>query len=232
MVTRRFVGVGGVRLAYRVWGPPEGPPLVLLPALGEVSGDWDTVAAELAQRRRVYAVDLRGHGDSGRPGTYSLELMRADVLGFLDALGLDRTGLVGHSMGGIVAYLVAAARPGRVDRLVLEDVGAPYPRPVTTPERPDGELPFDWAMVLAVRRQIDTPPADWAAALGGITARTLVLAGGPRSHVPGESVAELARLIPHARLRTIPVGHLIHREAPEAFTTAVTEFLGGPRAGR
>ncbi|MEU9922164.1 alpha/beta hydrolase [Streptomyces griseoluteus] len=232
MVTRRSVGVGGVRLAYRVWGPPEGPPLVLLPALGEVSGDWDTVAAELAHGRRVYAVDLRGHGDSGRPGTYSLELMRSDVLGFLDALGLDRIDLVGHSMGGIVAYLVVAARPGRVDGLVLEDVGAPYPRPATTPQRPDGEVPLDWAMVLAVRRQIDTPPAEWAAALGGITARTLILAGGPRSHIPRESVAELARLIPDARLRTIPVGHLIHREAPEAFTKAVTEFLGGPSADR
>ncbi|MFB7776619.1 alpha/beta fold hydrolase [Streptomyces bauhiniae] len=231
MVTRRFVGVAGVRLAYRVWGPPEGPPLVMLPALGEAGDDWATVAAELARGRRVYAVDLRGHGDSGRPGAYSLELMRADVLGFLDALGLDRTDLVGHSLGGIVAYLVAAARPGGVDRLVLEDVGAPYPRPATTPERPDGELPFDWAMVLAVRRQIDTPPAGWQAALGGITARTLVLAGGPRSHVPPENVAELARLIPDARLRTIPVGHLIHREAPEAFTEAVSEFLGGPSTG-
>ncbi|MFF0381664.1 alpha/beta fold hydrolase [Streptomyces sp. NPDC004286] len=225
MVTRRFVGVGGVRLAYRVWGPPEGPPVVLLPALGEVSGDWATVAAELARERRVYAVDLRGHGRSDWPGAYSLELMRADVLGFLDALGLDRIDLVGHSMGGIVAYLVAAARPGQVDRLVLEDVGAPYPRPATTPQRPDGELPFDWAMVLAVRRQIDTPPADWVAALGGITARTLVLVGGPPSHIPRESVAELARLIPDARPVTIPVGHLIHREAPEAFLEAVAGFL-------
>ncbi|WP_405555738.1 alpha/beta fold hydrolase [Streptomyces sp. NBC_01171] len=232
MVTRRFVGVGGVRLAYRVWGPPEGPPLVLLPALGEVSGDWDTVAAVLARGRRVYAVDLRGHGHSGWPGAYSLELMRADVLGFLDALGLDRIDLVGHSMGGIVAYLVASAQPGRVDRLVLEDIGAPYPRPATTPERPDGELPFDWAMVRAVRRQIDTPPPEWSAALGGITASTLILAGGPRSHIPQESVTELARLIPDTRLRTIPVGHLIHREAPEAFTGAVSEFLGGPSAGR
>ncbi|RZU37449.1 pimeloyl-ACP methyl ester carboxylesterase [Streptomyces sp. BK022] len=231
MVTRRFAGVGGVRLAYRVWGPPEGPPLVLLPALGEVSGDWDTVAAELAHGRRVYAVDLRGHGDSGRPGTSSLELMRADVLGLLDVLGLDRIDLVGHSLGGIVAYLVAAARPGLVDRLVLEDVGAPCPRPATAPERPDGELPFDWAMVLAVRRQIDSPPGDWLTALGDITAETLVLAGGPRSHIPQESVSRLARLIPDARLRTIPVGHLIHREAPEAFAEAVMEFLGGPSAG-
>lgn len=202
----------------------------LLPALGEAGGDWATVAAEPARAAGVRGGPARARGQ--RPaGAYSLELMRADVLGFLDAQGLDRTDLVGHSLGGIVAYLVAAARPGGVDRLVLEDVGAPYPRPATTPERPDGELPFDRAMVLAVRRQLDTPPADWAAALGGVTARTLVLAGGPRSHVPQESVAELARLIPDARLRTIPVGHLIHREAPEAFREAVSEFLGGPCAG-
>ncbi|MFD4790474.1 hypothetical protein ACFWN1_26160 [Streptomyces sp. NPDC058459] len=61
------------------------------------------------------------------------------------------------------------ARPGRVDRLVLEDVGAPRPRPDTTPERPDGE-----------------PPADWAVAAGGITAQTPGRtsggpSGGPRT---------------------------------------------------
>src|ERR1035438_7493297 len=70
---------------------------------------WAAVAAQFAKRFRVYALDLRGHGDSDWPGIYSFELIRDDVLGVLDQLGLDRVTLVGHSMGGTVAYLVAMA---------------------------------------------------------------------------------------------------------------------------
>ncbi|MFJ3306439.1 alpha/beta fold hydrolase [Streptomyces sp. NPDC086549] len=225
MSYRRSVDVGGIRLAHQVSGSPDAPPLVLLHALGEDSGDWGTVAPALARGRRVYALDLRGHGRSDWPGEYSLELMRADVIRFLDVLGLHRVDLVGHSMGGIVAYLVASEQPERVARLVLEDVSAPRPRPATTPVRPEGDLTFDWAMVLAVRCQIDTPPATWLEGLDGITAETLVVAGGPGSHVPQNGVAELARLIPRGRMVTIPVGHLVHDAAPEAFTEAVSGFL-------
>ena len=147
----------GTRLAYRVWGSPGAPPLVLLHGLGEGAADWDGVAPAFAQRRRVYAPDLRGHGRSDRPGDYSAELMAADVLGFLDALALGRVDLIGHSMGGLVGYLLAGDHPERVRRLILEDVAALRPRERGAPDRPEGELPFDWAMVLAIRRQIDPP---------------------------------------------------------------------------
>lgn len=128
MDDRRSVDVGGVRLAFRVSGPPGAQPLVLLHALGEDASDWGRVAPALAASRRVYALDLRGHGRSDWPGTYTLDLMRADVDRFLDALGLGPVELIGHSMGGIVAYLLAQHRPARVRRLVLEDVSAPRPR--------------------------------------------------------------------------------------------------------
>lgn len=160
MADHRSVDVGGGRLAYQVSGPPDAPPLVLLHALGEDAADWNVVAHGFARSWRVYALDLRGHGRSDWPGDYSLQLMRDDVLGFLDALGLDRVDLIGHSMGGIVAYLFAEEYPQRVDRLVLEDVPVPRPREQSTPTRPDGMLTFDWEMVLAVRRQVDTAGAD------------------------------------------------------------------------
>ncbi|AJE44248.1 alpha/beta fold hydrolase [Streptomyces nodosus] len=225
MVTQHSLAVGGIRLAYRLWGPPDAPPLVLLHALGESATDWEVVVPALARSRRVYALDLRGHGRSDWPGEYSLELMQTDVLRFLNALGLGPVDLIGHSMGGIVAYLLAENCPQRVSRLVLEDVSTPRPRERTTPTRPDGTLTFDWEMVLAVRRQIDVPDPGWLERLGRITAKTLVLAGGPRSHVPQDGVAELARRIPGGRLVTVPVGHLIHQAAPEAFTEAVSAFL-------
>lgn len=225
MVDQRSIDVGGVRLAYQMSGPPDAAPLVLLHALGEDATDWEAVVPALARSRRVYALDLRGHGRSDWPGDYSLELMQADVLRFLEALGLGPVDLIGHSMGGIVAYLLAEDHPQRVSRLILEDVPLPRPREQTTPTRPDGALTFDWEMVLAVRRQIDVPDPRWLERLSQITAKTLVLAGGPLSHVPQDGVAELARLIPGGRLVTIPVGHLIHHGAPEPFTKAVSAFL-------
>lgn len=221
------IDLGGTRLAHRVCGPPDAPPLVLLHALGEDATDWDPVAPVLARDRRVYALDLRGHGRSDWPGDYSIELMRSDVLRFLDELGLSRVDLVGHSMGGVVAYLVASEAPHRVARLVLEDVPVPRPRRPTTPTRPDGELGFDWEMVLAIRKQIDTPDPAWWEGLARITAETLVVAGGPRSHVPQEGVAELARRIPGGRLVTIAGGHLVHATEPEAFSAVVSAFLTG-----
>jgi pimeloyl-ACP methyl ester carboxylesterase len=225
MVDHRTVDVGGVRLVCQVWGQESAPPLVLLHALGENSADWAEVMPALARGRRVYALDLRGHGRSDWPGEYSLELMRADVLRFLDVLGLGTVDLIGHSMGGVVAYLLAQERPERVSRLVLEDVPVPRPREKTTPTRPDGELTFDWDMVVAIRRQIDTPDPAWLEGLSRITADTLVLAGGPASHVPQDGIAELARRVPGGRVVTIPVGHLIHSAAPQQFTEAVCAFL-------
>jgi 3-oxoadipate enol-lactonase len=226
MAEHRVVELEGIRLAYQVWGLPDDPPLVLLHALGEDAADWDAVAPVLARGRRVYALDLRGHGRSWWPGNYSLDLMCADVLRFLDVLGLGRVDLVGHSMGGIVAYLLAEDHPQRVRRLVLEDVPLPRPREPRIPTRPEGELTFDWAMAVAIRKQIDTPDPAWLERLGGITAETLIVAGGPDSQVPQDGVAELARRIPRGRLVTIPVGHLIHQAAPEAFIEAVSAFLG------
>jgi pimeloyl-ACP methyl ester carboxylesterase len=128
-------------------------------------------------------------------------------------------------MGGIVAYLFAGQHPERVGRLVLEDVAAPLPRKRTVPARPEGELAYDWEMVLAIRRQIDDPDPTWLEQLSGITAATLVVGGGSRSHIPQDRVAELARRIRGGRSVTIPAGHLIHDAEPDAFMEAVLMFL-------
>ncbi|MFF3008339.1 alpha/beta fold hydrolase [Kitasatospora sp. NPDC057940] len=226
MTENRTVDLPEVALAYRESGPPDGPALVLLHALGERATDWDVVLPELAPGHHVYALDLRGHGDSGRTARYGLEEMRDDVLAFLDALGLARVDLVGHSMGGVVGYLVAQARPERIGRLVLEDIPAPHPRPAgAVPDAPEEPVHFDWAVVKAVKAQVDTPDPAWLAGMAGITARTLVVAGGSASHVPQERLAELARLIPDCRMVTIEAGHLVHGARPAEFVAAVAPFL-------
>ncbi|MFJ2863384.1 alpha/beta fold hydrolase [Kitasatospora sp. NPDC087314] len=226
MTEIRTVELPELTIAYRESGPVDGPPLVLLHALGERATDWDAVLPALAPGHHVYALDLRGHGDSGRTTPYGLEEMRDDVLAFLDALGLARVDLVGHSMGGAVGYLVAQARPERIDRLVLEDIPAPYSRPASAvPDAPDEPVHFDWAVVKAVKAQIDTPDPAWREGMSRITARTLLVAGGSASHIPQERLAELARLIPDCQLVTIEAGHLVHSARPAEYVAAVAPFL-------
>ncbi len=227
MVDLRELAAGDVRLAYRVSGPAGAPPLVLLPALGETAADWAVVAAHLSGTFRCYALDLRGHGRSDRPGRYSIELMREDLWAFLDALGLDRVGLLGHSLGALVALVAAMDRPDRVDRLVLEDPPPPRPAvpPRELPPRPPGPLDFDWALVPALTAQRNAPDPAWWDGLTRISAPTLVVAGGPASHLPQDEIAELAARIPRARLVTIPAGHLVHTTEPARFLAVVDEFL-------
>jgi 3-oxoadipate enol-lactonase len=222
---RLEITVDGVRLVCHLHGAADAPALVLLHGLGGQASTWDTVAPELARSFRVLAIDLRGHGDSDRPGDYSFELMRDDVLGILDQLGLDRVNLLGHSMGGTVAYLVAQKEPGRIVRLILEDTPPPFPMGRVAGARPDEPLPFDWAVVPAIYAQLNEPDPAWWDRLTDITAPALVIAGGPASHIPQDKLAEAATRLPHGTLQVIPAGHEIHANRPADFTAAVLSFL-------
>ncbi|MDQ0770177.1 3-oxoadipate enol-lactonase [Pseudarthrobacter defluvii] len=226
MKTLALTGADGVHISLQESGDPGAPPVVLLHALGDTAGDWRTIAGALAADYRVLAVDLRGHGGSGRPGKYSFELMRDDVAIVLEALDLRNVILVGHSMGGVVAYLVALAQPGRLARLVIEDAPPPYPRTRALPEQPPGELPFDWAVVPAIAGQVNDPSRRWWPRLPEITVPTLLVGGGNGSHIPQELLAEAAELIPDCALVTLEAGHNVHAAAPHQFLNAVTGWLG------
>ena len=229
----RRIDVGGLALAVAVRHPVRlvhsaRPPVVLLPGTGLTATDWDVVAADLASDRTVYAVDLRGHGASDRPGTYSIELMVEDVEALLPRLDATaaRLDLVGHSLGGLVAGRVAARSP-LVRRLVLEDVGLMRPREPSPPSRPEGDLAFDWAVVEQVRPQVDTPAADWPEVLGRIPCPVLAIGGGVQSFVPQEWVDDLVAAVPVATGLTIDAGHEVHRTRPREFLAAVRTFLDG-----
>ncbi len=217
---------GGVHLAYEVSGGAEAPPMVLLHALGERGASWAPVTARFAERFRVFTIDLRGHGDSDWPGTYSFQLMCGDVLELLDRLNLQKVTLVGHSMGGAVAYLLAMQRPDRVERLIVEDVPPPFRRnnrPVR--ERPAGPLDFDWAVVPAIVAEVNAgDPAAWDG-LREITAPTLLIGGGADSHIPQDKLAAAAARIPSCTLLTIPAGHHVHEARPAEFAEVVLDWL-------
>lgn len=222
----RLVTTGDVQLAYQVSGRPDAPPMVLLHALGDRGSSWAPVTARFAASFRVFTLDLRGHGDSDWPAAYSFQLMCEDVLGGLDELGLRKVTLVGHSMGGVVAYLLAMQCPDRVERLVVEDAPPPFRRDRPVPERPEGSLDFDWAVVPAIVGQVNRgDPAAWDG-LGAILAPTLLIGGGPESHIPQDKLAAVAARIPCCELATIPAGHNVHAARPAEFADVVLNWLG------
>jgi pimeloyl-ACP methyl ester carboxylesterase len=118
----RTVDLGDVSLQVGDAGA-GGRPVMLVHGFTADRGEVDGVLGPLADLGwHAVAPDLRGHGASSRPpdaGAYSFELMAGDVLALADHLGWDRFALVGHSMGGAVAQLVALSHPQRLTGLVL-----------------------------------------------------------------------------------------------------------------
>jgi pimeloyl-ACP methyl ester carboxylesterase len=107
------------------WEWPGGePPALLLHGIGNYGRVWDFVADAVAGRLRLVAPDARGHGASVTPaGGYAPEDFVADAIAVMDTLGLARPVVVGHSMGGAHALVLAALHPEKVRALVLVDVG-------------------------------------------------------------------------------------------------------------
>ncbi len=118
---RRYLDIGEVRFSYCAAG--AGPPLVLLHGIGSNARSWNEQLAGLGDLRQVFAWDAPGYG--GSAPIAPLRPMAADyaerLARFLDGLGLDRVALLGHSLGALVAGAFTAARPCRVERLVLAD---------------------------------------------------------------------------------------------------------------
>ena len=109
----------GHTLRYYEW-PGSGANLVLLHGSSGYGLVWEWVADHLSERFHVFALDQRGHGDSGRPdGEYSAEEYAEDVHQFVNALGLGRIVIGGNSLGGRVAQVFAAAYPQQCDAAVL-----------------------------------------------------------------------------------------------------------------
>ena len=126
-----------IRLHYLLWrtaseGHASFPPLILLHATGFLARLWQPVAEKLATRFDVYALDMRGHGDSDKPapgsrseepgvgdGPYHWRNLVADLRGFCDGLALRGVSIVGHSSGGAAAAYLAATHPEYVSRLAL-----------------------------------------------------------------------------------------------------------------
>ncbi|MET0941457.1 MAG: alpha/beta fold hydrolase, partial [Mesorhizobium sp.] len=117
-----FARVNGIVLHHEVRGPSQRPVLVFANALGTDFRIWNAVASQLEGRYRLVLYDKRGHGLSeATPAPYGMVDHVHDLAALLDHYGIERTAVVGASVGGLIAQGLAALRPDLVDALVLCD---------------------------------------------------------------------------------------------------------------
>ena len=241
------IDVGGHRLRADRSG--SGPPHYLcLHGLVDALEIWDRVRAPLAERGEVIRIDQRAHGESGFPeGPVRLADLAADAVAVLDALGVGRAALVGHSMGGIVSMATALLHPDRVESLVLigtashcnERTADWYERLAQTAEK-DGSAGLARAIygkrsekrirgdargiaqVTRALKELYTDPLT--PKLGAIRCPALLLVGSEDPMGPKAS-ENIAAELPHAKLEVLPGrGHWIHVEAPDALVAALDRW--------
>jgi len=121
----RVVTANGLRLHYLDYGGDGLPWIVCIHGLTGNAHNFDGVAAHLAGKYHVLSIDVRGRGDSewGQSTEYLPQNYLTDLSEMMAALGIERTSLIGTSMGGIISMMYAGGWPDRVERLVLNDIG-------------------------------------------------------------------------------------------------------------
>jgi pimeloyl-ACP methyl ester carboxylesterase len=130
VVSEGSVEVAGCAIGWTATGDERSPALVAVHGMRAHRHWWDgAIEAGLARDHRVFALDLSGHGDSGRRPSYSPELWADEVLAVIESAAGGRAVLVGHSMGGLVALVAAARRPDLVSALVLVETSIRIPDP-------------------------------------------------------------------------------------------------------
>lgn len=123
-VATQTISVDGTAFVYRTYGPAGGTPVVFLNHLGATLDNWDPrVVDGIAAEHHVIAVDNRGVGGSGGTTPATIEDMAHDAIAFIDAMGLKKVDLLGFSMGGFIAQIIAIERPALVRKIILAGTG-------------------------------------------------------------------------------------------------------------
>jgi len=271
---QRTLDVDGLRFPVLEAGE-GGRPFLIVHGFVGAKEDWASrVEPLVAAGWHVVVPDLRGHGDGPKPeglDAYSLGHYTADVIGIADALGWERFGLLGHSMGGMIVQHVVLDHPDRVQTLILQDTSHGVPDGidaelvelgkatvagggmdalVTVQTEENIKGPFDTpahdrmcatvpgykergdrntrvasdVMWLAMVDELLSQP-DRLDALAAVAVPTLVIAGVQDKPFI-EHCRRMAAVIPGARLVVIDdAGHSPHNETPDAWWSAVSDFL-------
>ncbi len=241
-IAGRHVRVGDTRIHYRVAGPPDAPPLVLVHGYSASSVWWRRNIAGLAAQRRVYALDLAGFGRSWPKRRFAVRTAADDIRAWMRAMGLEQADFCGHSMGGHICMHLAATYPKRVRRLVLVDASG-LPFHVRVPQlawrglRSSGHTRFSFAPTVVGTSLQAGPLVLWSAlrdlladdvqeALQHIAAPTLVVWGECDVLVPLELGRALHASIAGSELAVVPgAGHNVMYECADTFNRLVLAFL-------
>jgi pimeloyl-ACP methyl ester carboxylesterase len=232
-VELRALELDGNPVRYRVAG--AGPPVVLVHGLAGSWRWWSDVWPALARRRTVYLLDL-----PHLRRRQSAEALSAWLGRWIEAVGLDDVDIVGHSLGGLVAAEVAAARPQRVRRLVLvAPAGIPCGlsyvkrgvRLVETLYDVRSRLPtivgdaLRTSPLALVRGAVFASDRDLRAELAAVHAPTLIVWGERDRLTPARVAGEWQRLLPLSRVVLLPCGHVPMWEVPDELSACVLAFL-------
>ncbi|QHA08183.1 3-oxoadipate enol-lactonase [Streptomyces broussonetiae] len=243
-------------------GPDSAPPLLLGPSLGTSYALWDAVAPELSVTHRVVRWDLPGHGGSAAdligPGA-SVGDLAALVLDLADALGIDRFGYAGVSLGGAVGLHLAVHHPDRLTSLAVLCSAARFGDATAWRERAERvrREGLEWLVESAdarwftpgftvpalVRDHREADPEAYAACcdalaafdlrdrLGEIAVPTLLVAGRQDPATPPAQLREIADAVTGSTLVELPgASHLAPAQCPRAVLAALRTQLDGPPA--
>jgi esterase len=229
----------------------SGPPLVLLHGLFGTAKNLGAVARGLSSQARVLSPDLRNHGDSPHDPAMDYAIMAADVAETMDAAGIASARVVGHSMGGKVAMMLALTQPHRVGKLVVMDI-APVPydhgydgyieamkaiplnnevtrkaaNEILAAPIPDADLRLFLLSNLALGENPHI--LDWKSPSGATpySGPALFLCGGNSDYVQPSATPIIKTLFPSAEIQTIEgAAHWLHAEQPKPVIAALQAFL-------
>ncbi len=242
---RAWVTSGVIRYCYRVAGDAhvERLPLVLVHGLSVSSAYWAHLQPLLATHRPVYAPDLPGFGRTTRPrGILNTAALAQALADWMNAVGLTRVHLLGHSLGGPVVAEFAHHYPERAARLIL--VGATIgTRGASAPYQTLGllrdsvrESPSLFPVIMrdywraGIRRVIGTDIAadndDIIATVAQLTLPLLIVRGDRDRVVPTRDTRQLREAAAHASFVQIDrAAHAVHWSQPHALAVAVNAFL-------
>jgi pimeloyl-ACP methyl ester carboxylesterase len=245
------VSNGAVRLNVRDYGG-QGTPVLLIHGAGRSLLDWEPMVPQLLISHRVAGFDLRGHGGSS-DGPWDWTMVQDDCQAVITELGYEQPALVGHSLGGMIAAMLATV-PGRCRVAVNLDGHGSLPANQYVGMHPDtvtqllGEQAREVRQALAAltqpKREVAAKLLDDVAALdlfevyrAGRATLLIVQAqqlpeGGAaamlaRAHRDGTALVleELAARHPHIHYQRVEATHALIFEQPEALATSIRDFI-------